>query len=65
MQLAFDVQENPFGFLQMPAPSQYWPLVLHDPSVVIAGTLVHVPAEPATLHDLHVVEQAVVQHTPS
>jgi hypothetical protein len=34
-------------------------------SVVPLGRLLHVPTLPTTLHDLHAVSQALLQHTPS
>lgn len=34
-------------------------------SIAPTGTGLHVPADPATLHDVHVPQLAVEQHTPS
>jgi hypothetical protein len=58
-------QPTPLSFLQTPIPSHEFVPEQSAPSSWPRGRLEHVPAEPATLQDLHAAVQFVLQHTPS
>jgi hypothetical protein len=58
----------PLTFLQTPLASHWFIPVqtfVGKLSVWPAGVLLHVPTDPATLHDRHAVVQELLQQTPS
>jgi hypothetical protein len=58
-------QTWPLSFLQTPRPSHEFAPEQSAPSSWPMGRFAHVPADPATLQDLHAAVQPLLQQTPS